>query len=385
MNCRDVTSDSDDVHREFISCSLDGHRSAPQATSDSGHRREVQVPDVVVSMDYCLTDVWAVLPERIVERATIVVEDGHIVSVIEDGPATARAMSGRGSVCIPGIVDAHNVGCIDDSTSPTGVTTQFHALPFGSHPDSGERRALEQLLCTCPTPGDLSASIDHRPIVCIDLADASALADGERCARLCTSERGDLVVSVAENGAAYGLTGDAEAGLAWFTIQALARRVRLLAHAPATADDIDRAVDWGATGIEFPTTIDAARRAHERGMSVLASGADIVTTPTNPTAISPLALIELGLCDALASVDDASSLVDVVSLLVLRGTCDLRSAVRLVTSGPAELVGLTDRGRLVAGLRGDLVLLHPDREHFRVRRILRVGTPCPATGGHLAS
>jgi alpha-D-ribose 1-methylphosphonate 5-triphosphate diphosphatase len=107
-------------------------------------------------------------------------------------------------------------------------------------------------------------------------------------------------------------------------------------------------------------------------------------TPANPTAISPLALIELGLCDALASVDDASSLVDAVSLLVLRGICDLRGAVRLVTSGPAEVVGLTDRGRLAAGLRGDLVLLHPDREHFRIRRVLRAGSPSAVTSGHVA-
>lgn len=336
-------------------------------------------------MDYCLTDVWAVLPERIVEHATIVVENGHIVSVVEDGPPTDSAISGRGSVCIPGIVDTHHVGWIDDSASPTGVTTQFHALPFGSHPDSDEGRALERLLCAGPTPHDLSAAVDHRPIVCIDLADASALAAGERCARICTSERGALIVSFFENGATCKLSGDAEAGLAWFTIQALARRVRLLARAPATADDIDHAVDWGATSIEFPTTIEAARRAHERGMSVLASAADIVATPTNPTAISPLALIELGLCDALASVDDASSLVDAVSLLVLRGICDLRGAIRLVTSGPAELVGLTDRGRLAAGLRGDLVLLHPDREHFRIRRIFRAGNPSTATLGHLSN
>jgi alpha-D-ribose 1-methylphosphonate 5-triphosphate diphosphatase len=341
----------------------------------------VQDPDVVVSMDYCLTDVWAVLPERIVERATIVVENGQIVSVVEDGAATGHAVSGRGSVCIPGIVDVHHVGWIDDSASPTGITTQFHALPLGSHPDSDDRRALEQLQCAGPTPGDLSAGVDHRPIVCVGPTDASALADGERCAHLCTPERGTLVVSVVD----AGLTDDAEAGLTWFTIQARARRVRLLAHAPATADDIDRAVDWGATAIEFPTTIEAARRAHARGMSVVASAADIVATPTNPTAISPLALIELGLCDALASVDDASSLVDAVSLLVLRGICDLRGAVRLVTSGPAELVGLTDRGRLAAGLRGDLVLLHPDREHFRVRRIFRAGNPSAATSGHVAS
>ncbi len=337
--------------------------------------------DVVVSMEYCLTEVWAVLPERVVERATIVVEDGLIVSVVENGPATPGAFSGRGGVCIPGIVDAHNVSNLEYSEASTGVTTQLHALRRSAAGDNGDT-TLAQVLCERVDANRSMGSTDHRPILVVDLDDHSGLAEAERCARACVSERGTLVVAVAEHDTTAGRDVAAEALLAWFTIQALAQRLRLLAIAPATADDVDRAVDWGATAIEFPTSIDAARRAHERGMHVIASASDVVMAPSVPTAVSPLALIELGLCDALASVERSSSLVDAVSLLVLRGICDLRSAVRLVTSNPAEVTGLTDRGRLASGLRGDLVLLHPDRERFRVRHSFRAGVAEPA---HLAS
>jgi len=344
----------------------------------------VDASDLTVATDFCLTDVWAVLPERIVEQATIVVESGLIVSIVESGPTTGHAVSGRGSVCIPGIVDVHNVGSFDGATISTGVSTKLHPLRFGAQGDPADRRSAEALLCAGPTSRDPAGAVDHRPIVCLDLDDPTALDEAERCARRCTPESGALVVSIADTGGANRSADEAEAALAWFTIQALARRLRLIARAPASADDVDRAVDWGATAIEFPTSIEAARRAHERGMSVVGSAVDVVSAPTTPTAVSPLALIELGLCDTLASTGDESSLVDAVSLLVLHGVCDLRRAVRLVTSSPAELVGLHDRGRLASGLRGDLVLLHPDREHFRVRRAFRAGTASAAGQGLLA-
>lgn len=340
--------------------------------------------DVVVAMDYCLTDVWAVLPDRIVERATIVVEDGRIAGVVEDGPARGRSISGQGSVCIPGIVDVHSSLDLTPSAEAAGITTQFHALRYeGTH--HCDQPELEQILCAGVTPPDPSAPVDHRPVICVDSSDADSLCHAERSARACRSDCGHLIVSIADRTPATGAGADIETALGWFTIQAVARRLKLVSRAPATADDIDRAVDWGAGAVEFPLTLEAARRARERGLGIIAAAPGVVSTLDVPTAISPLALIELGLCDALASVDRPGSLVDAVSLLVLQGVCDLRGAVALVTATPADLVGLSDRGRLSAGRRGDLVLLRPEREHFGVRQTFRVGVPATATHGTLAS
>jgi alpha-D-ribose 1-methylphosphonate 5-triphosphate diphosphatase PhnM len=286
-----------------------------------------------VAEDYCITDVWAVLPDRIVEHATIVVEDGLILSVVGNGAAKHPEISGKGAVCIPGIIELHHGIRVDASEPEHGITTHLRLRGFPA--------------------GDVA----HR-------------------AAVVAPHGAPVLVSVA----ASGLTAaqdSVDPALEWFTVQALAQRVRLLVHAPVTADDIDRAVDWGAGAVENPTTIEAARRAHERGLAVIGSAADVVGMSGTPTAISPLALIELGLCDALSSADQTASLLDAVSLLVLRGICDLRSAVALVTSAPAGIGGLNDRGRLVSGQRGDLVLLRPDREHFRVRAVIRAGEPAP--------
>jgi alpha-D-ribose 1-methylphosphonate 5-triphosphate diphosphatase PhnM len=294
-----------------------------------GHRGGVESSGPKVAQDYCVTDVWAVLPDRIVERATIVVEDGLIVSVVGNGATKHPEVHGHGAVCIPGLVDLHDDVRTDPTPTEHAVTTHLHVHRF---------------------PVD-------------DLATGAAAV---------TSGGATVLVSVPAS-ALTAAAGDAEPALEWLTVQAMAQRLRLLVRGPVTADDVDRAVDLGAGAVEYPATIEAARRAHERGLAVIGSAADIVASSEAPTAISPLALIELGLCDALSSAARPTSLLDAVSLLVLRGVCDLRGAVGLVTSAPAGIAGLSDRGRLTSSQRGDLVLLRPDHEHFRVRAVLRAG------------
>lgn len=326
-----------------------------------------------VAREYCVTDVWAVLPDRIVERATIIVEDGVIVSVVENGATTDRPIPGHGSVCIPGIVDIHSDVGIETSPTEHAITTQLHVLGFsGDATDT----ASQTLLCASPRPASTTATIDHRPLLWID--NPAMVDDVARCAGLCAAHGATVVVSVAASALTATCADDVDPALEWFTVQAMAQRLRLLVRGPVTADDIDRAVDWGAVAVEDPATIEAARRAHERGLAVIGSAVEVATTSAAPTAISPLALVELGLCDALSSASEPTSMLDAISIMVLRGICDLRTAVKLVTSAPAGIAGLTDRGRLVSGLRGDLVLLRPDRERFRVRGVLRASDPTAA-------
>jgi len=56
---------------------------------------------------------------------------------------------------------------------------------------------------------------------------------------------------------------------------------------------------------------------------------------------------------------------------LVRAGVPLAHAVRAAAANPAELLGLTDRGRLAPGLRADLVEL--DASSFAVRRVMRAG------------
>jgi alpha-D-ribose 1-methylphosphonate 5-triphosphate diphosphatase len=87
--------------------------------------------------------------------------------------------------------------------------------------------------------------------------------------------------------------------------------------------------------------------------------------------VSAQELISQGLCDGLASDYLPTSLLGSVAALVERKVCSLPEAIRLVTSGPAQTVGLEDRGEIRIGMRADLALI---RFHGNLPAVLGVLT-----------
>ena len=113
----------------------------------------------------------------------------------------------------------------------------------------------------------------------------------------------------------------------------------------------------GGTVAEFPTTLAAAQAARDRGLTVVMGAPNELRGRSHNANASGRDLIERGLITAIASDYLPSSLLAAVFSLVDTTRTDLASAVRLVTSGPAEVAGLSDRGRLEPGLRADLALI----------------------------
>ncbi|MEM9873179.1 MAG: amidohydrolase family protein, partial [Pseudomonadota bacterium] len=72
---------------------------------------------------------------------------------------------------------------------------------------------------------------------------------------------------------------------------------------------------------------------------------------------SAIDLIAMGLCDALASDYHYPSPRRAALMLARTGVLDLGAAWALLSSGPARVLGLTDRGTLAPGMRADLVIL----------------------------
>lgn len=66
-------------------------------------------------------------------------------------------------------------------------------------------------------------------------------------------------------------------------------------------------------------------------------------------------MAEAGLLDGLASDYVPISMVHSAFILADGHGLPLHDAVALVTAGPAEMVGLDDRGQIAAGKRADLV------------------------------
>lgn len=377
---------------------------------------------------YAIRDVSAVLADRVVDAATIVVEDGVIASIAESGPAPRDAVDGRGAFCFPGLVDTHSDGLekelrprpgvelpvdfalrsFEGRVRAAGVTTLFHGVGFENGEKYDRSVTLANALCDAvERRADAGGSlVDHRILYRLDARDADgfvALRDRLPARRVAapplvsfedhTPGQGQYTDRAAFERYIAGtrrlsddvarevvdeliverdrLAANRERALPWLTAEAGAGRIRLMAHDPATAGDIDDAGTWNAAIAEFPTTIDAARLAKERGLRTVCGAPNVLRGRSHSGNVSAVELIALGLCDGLASDYLPSTLVGAVAVLVERGVCDISRAVALVTSGPADTVGFVDRGRLAVGQRGDLTVVAIEGSWPTVRAVLR--------------
>tara|TARA_R110002072_G_scaffold43738_7_gene122879 strand:+ start:566 stop:1708 length:1143 start_codon:yes stop_codon:yes gene_type:complete len=117
---------------------------------------------------------------------------------------------------------------------------------------------------------------------------------------------------------------------------------------------------WRVRGVkvaEFPETQAAAEAAHDAGDAVIMGAPNVVRGGSHNGNLSAVDLISMGMCDALASDYHYPSPRRAALMLADAGVLDLADAWRLISAGPAEILGLADRGELRAGLRADFVVL----------------------------
>lgn len=384
-------------------------------------------------MNLAFTDVRAVLPDRVVEGATVVMEDGLIAEIRESGPPDPRAIDGRGAFLLPGLVDTHSDG-LEREVSPrsnvqlplsfalrsfegrlraAGITTVFHGVAFEDGPHYG--RSVELAEESCAVIAETSDGlVDHRILYRLDARSAVGLeslvsrlpaegaplvsledhtpgqgqfrdlkryaaavaareatpsaADAHQLVRQRIAERNELLPHIDRNRAALAEL-------------AVAGRITLLAHDPEGTDDIDDAWRRGAAVAEFPLSVEAARAAHRRHMSVVMGAPNVLRGGSHSGNASAEPLVASHLCDVLASDYLPSSLLAAVFGLVERGAASVSEAVALVTSKPAAMSGLHDRGRLVVGLRADVALVDVHAGWPRVLGTWRAGDPVRVAPG----
>jgi len=157
-----------------------------------------------------------------------------------------------------------------------------------------------------------------------------------------------------------------------------ARHVVMGSHDDHSAPD--RAI-WaarGATVSEFPETLAAARAARDDGADIVLGAPNVVRGASHAGNIAAADLVRAGLCDALASDYHYPSPLRAAFRLEELGLCDLATAWRLISLGPARMLGLSDRGELAPGLRADLIVLDPQTR--RVVATIAGGTVAHLTG-----
>ena len=138
-----------------------------------------------------------------------------------------------------------------------------------------------------------------------------------------------------------------------------AKGVRLASHDDGSAGARQTHRARGVTISEFPETRAAAEAARVGGDGVILGAPNVVRGASHAGNASARDLIAEGLCDALASDYHYPALRKAVAVLVREGVLDPAQAWKLVSEGPARLLGLEDRGVIAPGKRADLVITDP--------------------------
>lgn len=116
----------------------------------------------------------------------------------------------------------------------------------------------------------------------------------------------------------------------------------------------------GARICEFPTTVAAASTARAAGEPVLMGAPNIVRGGSQSGNIAAMELVESGLCDALISDYYIPALAQAAWAIADARTLSFAHAWEMISTSPAAIMGLSDRGHLRPGQRADLVVLNPN-------------------------
>ena len=147
----------------------------------------------------------------------------------------------------------------------------------------------------------------------------------------------------------------------------------LASHDDNTAEEVAENAADGIGISEFPVSMLAATAARASGMEVIAGAPNIVRGGSHSGNVAAADLVRAGVVDAFASDYVPSSMLEAAFAGVMQAGITLAQGVAMVTAGPARMAGLADRGRIAAGLRGDLVRVREWEGLPVVREVWRAG------------
>ncbi len=345
-----------------------------------------------------------VLPEGILPRGSVSLEEGRIGSIVEGD--VANALDGRGLTAIPGLIDMHGdmlerelqprpgsrfpfelaLYELDKRLVGSGITTAYASISFiegwGTRdPQEGLEiiqnihRYRERLLSdlkvharfevTTPRSAPiLQEGVANDEIHLVSLMDHSPGQGQFRDLEHYVDYYSRWMRGHSESEAQIRARAQhlLEAPRAWHIARevaavALSKGIPLASHDDDTREKVDLMGSLGASISEFPVTIEAAQEAKRRGMGVVMGAPNAYRGGSHSGNLSALEGIRAGVVDGLASDYHPASLLQSVFKLDREGVLPLPQAVALATWNIARMCGLEDRGRLVNGLRADLVLV----------------------------
>ncbi|MDF1484627.1 alpha-D-ribose 1-methylphosphonate 5-triphosphate diphosphatase [Ramlibacter sp. H39-3-26] len=369
-----------------------------------------------------------VLPDAVV-HGSLAVSAGRIADAGAGDRAVPGAIDLEGDYLLPGLVELHTDNlerhlmprpkvqwpglpallAHDAEIAAAGITTVFDALGIGST-DPEELRAhswagLLALLdaaraggvlradhrihvrCELPAPNavELFAPLRGHPLVgLLSLMDHTPgqrqWEKLEKAREYYTGKKGWSQEKFARQVAAGPSfqVRHAEPNRRHFVDYCRAHGIAMASHDDTTAAHVDQASEEGVRIAEFPTTLEAARRARERGLLTVMGAPNMVRGGSHSGNVAAVELARHGLLDILSSDYVPNGLLGAVVRLVDDASIPLPQAVAMASRNPAQAAGLADRGAIEAGRQADLVHVRfleipGQRRHPVVRGVWRQG------------
>lgn len=143
---------------------------------------------------------------------------------------------------------------------------------------------------------------------------------------------------------------------------ALSHGIAVLSHDDDCEEKLNTLRALGVTFSEFPLSVEVAKKAKEMGISTGMGAPNVVRGGSQGGNIAARELIKEGVCDYLCSDYHPASML--MSPYKLKDDINLPLAdgFALVSSTPARLAGLNDRGEIKVGLLADIIVI--DESHF---------------------
>jgi len=231
-------------------------------------------------------------------------------------------------------------------TPPLGpelrVHLRFEADNFAAEPEAVSAMAAGQV--------HLLGFNDHTPSIVKKLTNPKEL--GKYAGRAGVSET--ELVALAQG--AYSRRAEVPAMRERLSAAARQAGIPMLSHDDATLEDRAMFRGLGASICEFPMAESVAADARAAGEAVVMGAPNVVRGGSHLGWASAAPLAERGLVTVLASDYHWPALLAAPFRMAARGVLDLAASWALVSTNPAEALGLVDRGRIAPGLRADLAL-----------------------------
>jgi alpha-D-ribose 1-methylphosphonate 5-triphosphate diphosphatase len=248
------------------------------------------------------------------------------------------------------------LAAVEEARPAAGVDLRIHCRFEADNLD-----ALEEVLADIAAGRvQLLAYNDHTPAIMERLGDPGrARADPKQAAKYAgrAGVSSEEFITLAER--AWARRPEVPAAQARLAAAARAAGVPMLSHDDDTVARREAFRALGASVCEFPMTEAVAEAARAAGEHVVMGAPNVVRGGSHLgwSAAAPLA--ERGIVTVLASDYVWPAMLEAAFVMAGRGVLDLARAWALVSENPAVATGLTDRGRIAPGLRGDLVVLDP--------------------------